>query len=368
MKTTILMILIFAQNIFGQESEVDLAAIKILDESCPEVIAENYRKTIFRNINVLPVKKVDPVITVKAVLPRACHLELHDWQLQTALQLGHYGLSYALKPSTISDLTEIQSWHTIGKEQYLQLGKQFERMQNAGVESDEIGEVFSIGMQARLYSDQIEGLSLHYTEARSMGLSHFDALEKSKLLIPDLKKARGITNIRKIALQNSPRAAERTAEPDLNSDALWNTLENSIQANHSASKLPASGSAWDAAKLTATFSEWKGTPYKWGGVTKKGIDCSGFVLKMLASQFPNSSFPRSAHALSELGDEVRVKELTLGDLIFFAASEDPAKITHVGIYMGDGKFAHASSKKGVTLSGLSDKYYTKRFVTARRLF
>jgi hypothetical protein len=133
---------------------------------CPESVANSYAKSLPRFVTALPEKKADPAATLAAVLPRACYLELQDWQLQTALQLGHYGLNQNLKPSTISDLTEVLSWRAMAKESYVRLGRVYERMQKAGVTEEEIAEVFLQAQNSGLLVEQTEAFSAAYASAR----------------------------------------------------------------------------------------------------------------------------------------------------------------------------------------------------------
>ncbi|MCQ6559446.1 C40 family peptidase [Paenibacillus mendelii] len=115
--------------------------------------------------------------------------------------------------------------------------------------------------------------------------------------------------------------------------------------------------------LNESVSEVIGTPYKWGGTTEKGFDCSGFIIYIF-DQF-KVKLPRTSSTQAKTGTEVSKDELREGDLVFFNTSGNG--ISHAGIYMGDGKFAHSSSSKGVVVSKLSDSYYKDRYVTARRV-
>jgi len=106
-----------------------------------------------------------------------------------------------------------------------------------------------------------------------------------------------------------------------------------------------------------------GAPYRLGGFSLKGIDCSGLVKKIYAAF--NIDLPRTAYQQSRVGMRVSRKELVEGDLLFFNTRRS---FGHVGIYIGDNKFIHAASwKRGVRVSSLNESYYNKRFVRAVRL-
>lgn len=122
------------------------------------------------------------------------------------------------------------------------------------------------------------------------------------------------------------------------------------------------GSAFADSKLDHTVDGLLGIDYDYGGTTTDGFDCSGFtsyVFKKLGVTLPHSS-----RAQYDLGTKVAKDDLRAGDLVFFNTSG--SGVSHVGIYVGDGKFAHAASH-GVTISKLSEKYYAARYVGARRV-
>lgn len=115
--------------------------------------------------------------------------------------------------------------------------------------------------------------------------------------------------------------------------------------------------------LLEQFREWRGTPYRLGGNTKSGIDCSAFVQQTLATQFRIKA-PRSTAQQAQIGDEVFRDSIKVGDLLFFRTGYSTR---HVGFYLGGGQFLHASTKVGVTISRLDDPYWRKTFWKVRRV-
>jgi cell wall-associated NlpC family hydrolase len=112
-------------------------------------------------------------------------------------------------------------------------------------------------------------------------------------------------------------------------------------------------------------SIFHGSDYKWGGITTGGMDCSGFVYT--AFRLNGIYLKRDSYMQAEEGADVPVEQLRAGDLVFFK-SEKTNRISHVGIYIGNGNFIHSSrGKRGVAVSSLSDDYFKKHFAGARRV-
>lgn len=125
----------------------------------------------------------------------------------------------------------------------------------------------------------------------------------------------------------------------------------------------ASASDEGEAVLDETISDLLGIKYKYGGTTEKGFDCSGFTRYVFNEM--GIDLNRTSRDQATQGKEVEKKDLRKGDLVFFKTNGK--SISHVGIYIGDGKFAHSSTTKGTIVSSMSDKYYAPIFVTARRV-
>lgn len=123
------------------------------------------------------------------------------------------------------------------------------------------------------------------------------------------------------------------------------------------------GSVFADSKLDNVVSSAIGTDYVSGGTSTSGFDCSGFT-KYVFSHL-GIKLPHQSGSQYKMGTAVSKDELIAGDLVFFNTSGKG--VSHVGVYVGDGKFAHASSSKGVVISKLSDKYYVERYVGAKRI-
>ncbi len=121
----------------------------------------------------------------------------------------------------------------------------------------------------------------------------------------------------------------------------------------------------DKQRMMETIAEWLETPYSYGSDgNEEGIDCSAFTREVFA-QAADIDLPRSSTEQSQIGERVARDELKFGDLVFFKTKG--RSISHVGIYLGDDLFAHASSGSGVTISSLDSTYFNKRYAAARRV-
>ena len=120
----------------------------------------------------------------------------------------------------------------------------------------------------------------------------------------------------------------------------------------------------DTKKLMRTIGEYLSVPYTHGGASDEGIDCSAFTRSVFEKVFA-ITLPRSTEDQYRMGKKIRKRDLAPGDLVFFNTTGRVP--SHVGIYVGDGLFAHASINEGVTISSLSTPYYRQRYNGARRV-
>ncbi len=116
-------------------------------------------------------------------------------------------------------------------------------------------------------------------------------------------------------------------------------------------------------RLRAEYGRWKGTRHRLGGTDRRGIDCSGFVKAVYANLF-NINLPRTTETQAKQGRPIPSAELQAGDLVFF---KPPTYPRHVGIFLSQSEFVHASKNKGVTISKIDAYYWGKYYWTARRI-
>ncbi|MBN1470885.1 MAG: LysM peptidoglycan-binding domain-containing protein [Syntrophaceae bacterium] len=151
-----------------------------------------------------------------------------------------------------------------------------------------------------------------------------------------------------------------TEEAYSNEESLWTSVYRFVSGEEFLGKWESTN---EMQRLIKKASGFLGAPYRLGGTSKRGIDCSAFVQKVYRSF--NVNLPRVARDQSEVGVTVDIEELAKGDLVFFRTNRS---FGHVGIYIGNSEFIHASSKKRrVRIDSLEHPFYQERFQRAVRI-
>jgi lipoprotein Spr len=148
-----------------------------------------------------------------------------------------------------------------------------------------------------------------------------------------------------------------TAAPDKTDD------QESLAKDYMSQIMGVALNATSNVKLFQFVYDWIGTPYRFAGSSRKGIDCSAFTKELYSKVF-NMDIKRNSRDIFSMVSPVAKDDLKEGDLVFFKIHS--RSISHVGIYLGDGRFAHASSR-GVAVSSINDAYYSRYFYRGGRM-
>jgi len=127
---------------------------------------------------------------------------------------------------------------------------------------------------------------------------------------------------------------------------------------------PTTNIKYETNRLVLFMSEWDGTPYRYGGTTKRGVDCSALMRELFEYVYDHQ-LPRSAYYQFRITKRVRKRDLREGDLVFFKTGG--VNPWHVGMYIGSDMFIHSSSSLGVTISCLDDTSYEDIYFAAGRI-
>jgi len=164
----------------------------------------------------------------------------------------------------------------------------------------------------------------------------------------------GIPAAREEATELSQMLASRTAEVEAASSTQ---LKYAILLNTEVEALPSK-------ILLDNVDEWYGVRYRTGGNTRSGVDCSGFTVAVYSAVY-GMLLPRVSREQYRISRKISTTELQEGDLVFFNTTG--RGVSHVGVYLGNNKFIHASVSRGVMVNDLFENYYLKRFVGAGRI-
>ncbi|TGL37589.1 C40 family peptidase [Leptospira perdikensis] len=172
--------------------------------------------------------------------------------------------------------------------------------------------------------------------------------------------------------------SERRTEIVWNEQGEWVTKErpkldpNLIFLQEQNTNPPINSGDKDKRKLVDSVGRpWIGTPYLYGGYSRRGVDCSGLTKSILTDPkigMNEKMIPRSARDQAQIGKSVTRDKQQIGNLVFFSASPNTSKITHVGMVLENGNFIHASTSRGVVIQSLDEKWWKERYITGRDIF
>lgn len=176
-----------------------------------------------------------------------------------------------------------------------------------------------------------------------------------------VKPAKPATKVKPAKKVKPPKPPKKTKKSRKKKDKdAKKTGDMKIPCRETAPFFPAS----KVEALIRTARKYMGVKYVYGGADPKGFDCSGYIMYIFKRQ--GAKVPRTADDQYDVGSRVEgTKKLVKGDLVFF--SDDRREISHVGLYLGNGSFIHASTSKGVRIDSLSNEYWKPRYAGAKHL-
>lgn len=214
----------------------------------------------------------------------------------------------------------------------------------------------------------LTGVLIPAAEVRAQIQSRLSRLENS---LPESREPRFIDNIEITGGASASEAVPASVNTPVlfqQTPALINTSSQPIEQCVSvqfkyALMLNREVESVSNISLFRFIDEWWGTRYRYGGHTRKGIDCSAFAGRLYMDVY-GKELPRTAREQFQYSQSVSKESMQEGDLVFFNTR---GGVSHVGVYLGNGYFVHSSTNEGVTISRLEEDYYKARFIAAGRL-
>lgn len=220
--------------------------------------------------------------------------------------------------------------------------------------------------------------SLNFTSNRQM--SNAPAPVSQTKFIEDISVTPQVT-AEPVALKPAPKETFTTRSLNIEEAPVFKPVmseADAILASRAASKVETASSVQlkyailmnmevenlPSKSLLESVDEWYGVRYRTGGNTKNGVDCSGFTVAVYAAVY-GFALPRVSRDQYRISRKISTTELQEGDLVFF--NTNGRGISHVGVYLGNNKFIHASVSRGVMVNGLFEPYYIKRYAGAGRI-
>ncbi len=186
----------------------------------------------------------------------------------------------------------------------------------------------------------------------------------------------GCATSREVApINNAPTVQHASSSRSLSSNkeeppqkSAGNKAAKSSAHKENCARLGVTPDSSDNARLYSESAAWLGARYQYGGNSKSGIDCSGFVYAVYKAVYGHELTRQSARMLTDNCTRINKSQLREGDLVFFRTDgKQSTTPNHVGIYLKENKFIHASTSKGVVVSDLTSAYYVSKWITGGRV-
>jgi lipoprotein Spr len=169
---------------------------------------------------------------------------------------------------------------------------------------------------------------------------------------------------KKSKLTPTPSVTESNPSPTYGSSLQNNT---SLLTTRYSFLMGTSSFSPEQLSLLDEINRWWGTPYRLGmNIPQKGTDCSGFMQELFTKVY-HIKLPRTADQQYQLVHPIPLSTIQVGDLLFFTQTPHATHVTHVGVYMGNNRFAQASTSQGVTITPLQDAYWSRHLKSAGRI-
>lgn len=385
----------------SQKSSSNTISIKNLTgEYCSEALRSSYNQRLTSISDRIP-SRIDWHQAAMITIPVACSNNFNGWLAGLAFNLNLFALNSQTSVLTVESITPFLSIRTFGKKEYQDLAMVWQSVNDAHYPEEKLRDFFYRAIQKNYRAAGIYGAAVLYYQFILEGQTHVDAKNNALAIFSSYRQIQDIPFVLEKAVEIlHKKNSNITLDVNLEREKIWHdiktltqekldvvkkTLEQKNKSLGKAHKKSKKKRRMKKAKnkktnnekqenvarsinqeqLYSAVSRWKKTPYRYGGNSTKGIDCTSFVVQVMKEQI-GIDLPRSSSFIYNLGNSVSLKKLQAGDLIFFSRSPQTS-VLRVGIYLGNDELVYVSGQRGVNVVKITDVSFQKKIVGAKRL-